>query len=152
MQERRVQDERWMRRAVELARRCPPVPGAYSVGAVIVGADGEELATGYSRQTDAHVHAEEAALAALPADDPRLPTATLYSTLEPCSKRASRPRPCARLILDAGIRRVVIAWREPDLFVTGVEGVELLVAHGVEVVELTGLADAAREPNRHLGV
>jgi diaminohydroxyphosphoribosylaminopyrimidine deaminase/5-amino-6-(5-phosphoribosylamino)uracil reductase len=141
-----------MRRAIELAHRCPPAPGAYSVGAVIVGADGEELAAGYSRETDDSVHAEEAALVKLPADDPRLATATLYSTLEPCSKRASRPRPCARLILDAGIRRVVIAWREPDLFVTGVDGVELLAAHGVEVVELSDLADAAREPNRHLGV
>lgn len=145
-------DERWMRRAVELAHRCPPVPGAYSVGAVIVGADGQELAAGFSRESDGNVHAEEAALGKLSGGDPRLRTATLYSSLEPCSKRASRPRPCARLILDAGIRRVVIAWREPDLFVEGVDGVELLAAHGVEVVELAGLAEAAREPNRHLGV
>jgi diaminohydroxyphosphoribosylaminopyrimidine deaminase/5-amino-6-(5-phosphoribosylamino)uracil reductase len=145
-------DERWMRRAVELAHRCPPAAGAYSVGAVIVGSGGEELAAGYSRETDAAVHAEEAALAKLAAGDPRLRQATLYSTLEPCSKRASRPRPCARLILDAGIPRVVIAWREPDLFVSDCEGVELLTEHGVQVTELTELADAAREPNRHLDV
>jgi diaminohydroxyphosphoribosylaminopyrimidine deaminase/5-amino-6-(5-phosphoribosylamino)uracil reductase len=145
-------DEHWMRRAVELAHRCPPAAGAYSVGAVIVAGDGAELAVGYSRETDTGVHAEEAALAKLPVGDPRLRQATLYSTLEPCSTRASRPRPCARLILDAGIPRVVIAWREPDLFVSDCEGVELLVAGGVEVVELPGLAEAAREPNRHLDV
>lgn len=148
----RADDERWMLRAVELAHHCRPVSGAYSVGAVIVGSDGDELAAGYSRETDTAVHAEEAALVKLAADDTRLRHATLYSTLEPCSKRASRPRPCARLILDAGIRRVVIAWREPDLFVSDCEGVELLEAHGVEVVELTGLAEAAREPNRHLDI
>ncbi|MDT7577921.1 MAG: hypothetical protein QOH17_4254, partial [Pseudonocardiales bacterium] len=40
-------------------------------------------------------------------------------------------------------------WREPELFVHG-EGAEKLRAAGVEVVELTELADAARGPNRHL--
>ncbi|MFJ4923468.1 hypothetical protein [Streptomyces sp. NPDC088725] len=78
-----------------------------------------------------------AILAKLPADDPRLQGATLYSSLEPCSERRSRPRTCTRLVLDAGIPRVVIAWREPDLFVVGCEGVELLAAAGVEVVEIT---------------
>lgn len=65
-------DVTWMERAIELSRKCPPAEGAFSVGAIIVSADGEELATGYSRETDAHVHAEESALAKLPADDPRL--------------------------------------------------------------------------------
>lgn len=145
-------DERWMRRAIELAHRCTPVGGAYSVGAVILDAGGVEIAHGWSRDTDAGVHAEESALAKLSPDDPQLAGATLYSTLEPCSSRASRPRPCAGLILDAGIRRVVIAWREPSLFVAHCVGVETLAEHGVEVTLLDELAEAAREPNRHLGV
>jgi diaminohydroxyphosphoribosylaminopyrimidine deaminase/5-amino-6-(5-phosphoribosylamino)uracil reductase len=145
-------DVRWMRRAIELAHRCEPVPGAYSVGAVVVDSSGAEIAYGFSRETDPQVHAEESALAKLPAHDPRLRTATIYSTLEPCSQRASRPSPCARLILAAGIPRVVIAWREPSLFVADCIGAELLASGGVEVVELTGLADAAMEPNRHLGL
>ncbi|MDQ2706513.1 MAG: deaminase [Actinomycetota bacterium] len=144
--------ERWMRRAIELAHRCPPVARAYSVGVVIVDEDGVELAYGYSRETDPRVHAEESALAKLPAGDPRLRSATLYSTLEPCSRRASRPTPCAQLILDAGIPRVVIAWREPTLFVADCVGVRLLTEHGVQVAELNELAEAAREPNRHLGL
>jgi diaminohydroxyphosphoribosylaminopyrimidine deaminase/5-amino-6-(5-phosphoribosylamino)uracil reductase len=143
-------DLAFLTRAIELSRRCPPSDSAFSVGAVVVGADGTVLAEGYSRETDPTVHAEESALAKLPAGDPRLRTATVYSSLEPCSRRASRPHPCAELILAAGVPRVVLAWREPDLFVTGCEGIALLTAAGVEVVELPELAAAAREVNAHL--
>jgi pyrimidine deaminase RibD-like protein len=65
--------------------------------------------------------------------------------------RASRPTSCTDLILATGIRRVVFAWREPELFVHG-EGAEKLRAAGVEVVELAELADAARDVNLHLPV
>ncbi len=143
-------DLRWMRVAIALAQRCRPVAGAYSVGAVIVDGSGAEIARGYSRETDAKVHAEESALAKLDPADPRLPDATIYSTLEPCSQRASRPRSCTDLILAAGIRRVAIAWREPALFVADCQGVELLTAAGVSVVELPELAEAARAVNAHL--
>jgi diaminohydroxyphosphoribosylaminopyrimidine deaminase/5-amino-6-(5-phosphoribosylamino)uracil reductase len=144
------QDLRWMQRAIDLSTQCPPAEGAYSVGAVIVGADGTELAYGYSRETDPQVHAEESALAKLAGDDSRLAGTTLYSTLEPCTQRKSRPRPCAELILAAGIPRVVIAWREPSLFVADCVGVELLTDAGVSVVELPELAAAARAVNSHL--
>ncbi|MEV4343575.1 deaminase [Actinoplanes sp. NPDC049596] len=144
-------DRRWMRRAIDLAYRCPRSTTAYAVGAVIVGQDGTETAHGYSRENDPHVHAEESALAKVP-DDPRLSTATLYSTLEPCSHRRSRPdAPCAQLIIRAGIRRVVIAWREPALFAT-CEGVTLLTGAGVEIVELPDLAEMAQRPNSHLNL
>ncbi|MFC6678476.1 deaminase [Nonomuraea ferruginea] len=106
-------DRRWLLTAIDLSRLCPPSDTAFSVGAVIVDEYGNELSRGYSRETDEHVHAEEAALAKLPAGDPRLNKATLYSTLEPCNKRRSRPRTCTQLILQAGIPRVVIAWTEP---------------------------------------
>ncbi|MGH3941833.1 MAG: deaminase, partial [Pseudonocardiaceae bacterium] len=141
---------RWMRRAIELSYHCPPAEGAYSVGAVLTDADGQEIATGYSRETDPTVHAEESALAKLGPEDPRLPGATLYSTLEPCSQRASRPRTCSQLILDAKIPRVVIAWREPRLFVENCVGVESLQQHGVHVIELPELADEAKSANTHL--
>lgn len=143
-------DRSWLALACELATLCPPSTTAFSVGAVIVAADGTELARGYSREQDPLDHAEEAALAKLQADDPGLSTATIYSSLEPCAKRASRSQPCAQLIREAGIRRVVTAWREPDTFVPGAEGAELLEDAGVTVVELPDLADAAQAPNRHL--
>ncbi|MFF4062236.1 dihydrofolate reductase family protein [Streptomyces sp. NPDC001668] len=144
-------DHRWLALACELADRCPPSRTAFSVGAVVVAADGTELARGHSREGgDPVVHAEEAALAKIAADDPRLATATVYTSLEPCTHRASRPAPCARLILDAGVRRVVTAWREPDTFVAGADGTGLLTARGVDVVVLDGYEDRAKAPNRHL--
>ncbi|MFJ8042878.1 deaminase [Kitasatospora sp. NPDC096147] len=143
-------DLEWLARAVELSRRCPPSETAFSVGAVVVGADGVVLAEGYSREGTPHDHAEEAALAKLPAGDERLRGATVYSSLEPCGERASRPRTCAELIVAAGVPRVVVAWREPDLFVTGCQGTALLEAAGVEVVELPELAAEARAVNAHL--
>jgi diaminohydroxyphosphoribosylaminopyrimidine deaminase/5-amino-6-(5-phosphoribosylamino)uracil reductase len=145
-------DQRWMSLAIDLAHLCPPSEGAYSVGAVIVDEHGREMSRGYSRETDAHVHAEESALAKLPTNDLRLPGATIYSTLEPCSQRKSRPLSCTRLILAAGIGRVVIAWREPALFVADCQGAELLDGAGVTVVEMPDLAERARDANRHLSL
>ena len=146
-------DERWMRLAVELAWLSPPSETAYSVGAVIVGADGNEVSRGYSREGgDPVVHAEESALGKLAAGDPRLAGATIYSTLEPCSRRKSRPRTCTQLIIASGIRRVVFAWREPGLFVANCEGAELLTLAGLDVTEMPSFAAQAAAPNRHLGV
>jgi diaminohydroxyphosphoribosylaminopyrimidine deaminase/5-amino-6-(5-phosphoribosylamino)uracil reductase len=143
-------DLRWLRRAIALSRRCPPSLAAYNVGAVIVAADGNEIASGYSRDTSPYVHAEESALGRLAAGDPRLAGATIYSTLEPCTERRSRPRPCANLILAAGLPRVVIAWREPALFVADCQGVERLRAAGVTVLEIPELQAAAKAANKHL--
>ncbi|AXL89901.1 5-amino-6-(5-phosphoribosylamino)uracil reductase [Streptomyces sp. CB09001] len=144
-------DRHWLRLACELAELCPPSDTAFSVGAVVVAADGSELARGYSREGgDPVVHAEEAALAKVDPEDPRLARATVYSSLEPCARRASRPAPCARLILDAGVRRVVTAWREPDTFVAGADGSGVLTAAGAAVVVLAEYAQRAKAPNRHL--
>ena len=145
-------DHDWLRLACDLARLCPPSRTAFSVGAVLVAADGTEIARGHSREADPADHAEEAALAKLAPHDPRLAGATLYSSLEPCGRRSLRPRTCSQLVLDHGIGRVVIAWREPDLFVVGCQGTELMRRAGVEVVEVPDLAAAARYPNAHLGV
>jgi diaminohydroxyphosphoribosylaminopyrimidine deaminase/5-amino-6-(5-phosphoribosylamino)uracil reductase len=146
------EDERWMRLAVELAWQCPPSRTAYSVGAVIVGADGAELSRGFSRENDPLVHAEESALGKLTPGEPRLAGATIYSTLEPCSQRRSRPRTCTQLIIASGIRRVVIAWREPSLFVADCQGYELLEQAGLDVTELPAFAEQAAAPNRHLTI
>ena len=139
-----------MRRAVSLAWQCPPSDSAFCVGAVVLAADGTELATGFSREGgDPVVHAEESALAKL-AGDPRLAGGVIYSTLEPCSQRKSRPRTCTELIIGAGLARVVIAWLEPDLFVTDGQGRELLAQAGLTVDELPEFAADAAAPNRHL--
>jgi pyrimidine deaminase RibD-like protein len=139
----------WLRETIELAKRCPPSATAFSVGVAIVAADGTLLATGFSRERDLRDHAEEVALAKLQPGDPRLAGATIYSSLEPCGVRASRPRPCADLILAAGIPRVVYAWHEPPILAVG-GGTEMLRAAGVMVIEAPELAPEARAVNAHL--
>jgi diaminohydroxyphosphoribosylaminopyrimidine deaminase/5-amino-6-(5-phosphoribosylamino)uracil reductase len=141
-------DRYWLEKAIDLSRSCPP-SSTFLVGAVIVDEAGQLISTGYSRETDPHDHAEEVAISKLRPADPRLAAATIYSSLEPCSKRASRPRTCTELIFAAGIGRVVLAWREPSIFVD-CEGVELLQAAGLEVVEYPDLADEVKQVNAHL--
>jgi pyrimidine deaminase RibD-like protein len=144
-------DLRWLCQAVELSRLSPPSDTAFSVGAVLVSG-GQAIATGFSRERDPHDHAEEVALAKAAetgASASRLAEATMYSSLEPCRRRLSRPRSCSELILAAGIRRVVLAWLEPPLFVPG-GGARWLREQGVTVVEVPELAEAARLANAHL--
>ena len=141
-------DLHWLREAIELSRCCPPSQSAFSVGAVLVSDAGKVIATGYSRERDPKDHAEEVVLARAAAD-PLLTGATLYSSLEPCLARASRPRSCAELIIGAGVPRVVIAWLEPPLFAAG-GGAGALRRAGVTVVEIPWLAALARSVNAHL--
>jgi 5-amino-6-(5-phosphoribosylamino)uracil reductase len=155
-------DQRYLAWAVELARLCPPSETAFSVGAIIVSADGDVLSTGYSREQEVHDHAEEVALrklgAGVPAPgvphvspDPRLRGATVYSSLVPCGARASRPVTCVQHIVQARAERVVYAWREPPLFAAG-DGADQLRAAGVEVIEIPALAARAAAINAHLPV
>ena len=146
-------EHRFLRWAVELSRLCPPSATAFSVGAVIVGEDGEVLATGFSREQEDHDHAEEVALRKL-GPDPRLRHASIYSSLVPCGARASRPLTCVQHIVAAGIPRVVFAWREPPLFTDGEtppnSAGEQLRAAGLDVLEVPELADRAKAVNAHL--
>jgi diaminohydroxyphosphoribosylaminopyrimidine deaminase / 5-amino-6-(5-phosphoribosylamino)uracil reductase len=150
-------DQRWLSLAIRLSQRCERSDAAFSVGAILVAASGDVIATGWSRESDPADHAEELALrratdgGARPdlADGGDLGTATLYSSLEPCCRRSSRSVSCAELIVAAGIRRVVIAWREPPIFQPG-GGLAWLTGKSVAVVEVPGLAGAARAVNAHL--
>jgi diaminohydroxyphosphoribosylaminopyrimidine deaminase / 5-amino-6-(5-phosphoribosylamino)uracil reductase len=126
---------------------------AFSVGAILVAADGTVLTASYSRESDPFDHAEEGALAKLglpgAGQSADLVGATLYSSLEPCAARASRPTPCADLILASGIGRVVIAWREPPIFVPGGGAMRMRNA-GLAVHVIPELAGAAKAVNAHL--
>jgi 5-amino-6-(5-phosphoribosylamino)uracil reductase len=142
-------DARFLRAAIELSRQCPPSDTAFAVGAIVVSADGDIMATGFSREQEPYDHAEEVALRKLDPADPRLGAATLYSSLVPCGARASRPVTCVQRILAAGIGRVVFAWREPPVFTEG-RGAEQLRAAGITVVELPDLAEPAAAVNTRL--
>jgi diaminohydroxyphosphoribosylaminopyrimidine deaminase / 5-amino-6-(5-phosphoribosylamino)uracil reductase len=119
-------------RAIALAEggrgRVSPNP---LVGAVVVR-DGKVLGEGY-HAAYGQAHAERAALAAC-ADDPR--GATLYVSLEPCCHHGQTP-PCTDAILEAGIRRVVVASDDPTEKASG-RGLGILRDEGVEVVVADG--------------
>ncbi|WP_030491999.1 dCMP deaminase [Micromonospora chokoriensis] len=139
MSKQQEQDRRWLQKAVELSRRCPPTMNAYAVGAVLVDPSGRELATGYSREDSPAAHAEQVALTKLGPIGPVPTGSTLYTSMEPCSSRRSYPVTCTEMIVSSGISRVVLALREPPLFVRCV-GVQLLRQAGVEVVEIPDLS------------
>lgn len=139
-------DVDWLHAAIELSKRCPATDSAFCVGAILVSDSGQVITQRYSRQSDPKDHAEEAALADATASGADLSGATLYTSLEPCLRRVSRPAPCAELILRSGVRRVVYAWREPPIFQPG-GGAAWLEDHGLTVIELPDLAPGARAVN-----
>lgn len=135
-----------MRRALFHARRGEGVTTPNPmVGAVVVTPDG--VVAGYGRHPRAgDAHAEVFALQ--DAGD-RARGATMYVTLEPCC-HVGRTGPCTRRILDAGIRRVVAAMRDPNPLVSG-KGFDELRAGGVDV-EIGLLGDEAARLNRAFSV
>jgi len=105
------------------------------VGCVLVK-DNEVVGEGWHQKAGgAHAEAHALASAGCAAQD-----ATAYVTLEPCNHWGRTP-PCTQALIDAGIKRVVIAQRDPNPIATG--GVEMLRSAGVEVVLGDGGAEAA---------
>src|SRR5258705_3569048 len=102
-------DRRYMRMALDLARRgagrTSPNP---MVGAVLVRG-GKIVATGYHRKAGGD-HGE---IAALKRAGKKARGATLYLNLEPCSHYGPTP-PCAPALVPAGIKRVVGRLAEPQ--------------------------------------
>ncbi len=130
-----------MERALELAAiadyRTSPNP---MVGAVVLDAAGEIAGDGF-HEAAGSPHAEALALASA---GPKASGGTLYVTLEPCTHHGRTP-PCAEAVIAAGVRRVVVAMRDPDSRVSG-RGVARLREAGIEVAEGPG-EEAARRLN-----
>ena len=131
----------FLERALELAERgrgtTQPNP---VVGAVLVR-DGEVVGEGW-HERKGEAHAEVNALVA--AGD-RARGSTLYVTLEPCASWGSTP-PCAQAVIDAGITKVVVGTRDPNLQAAG--GLEQLQEAGVETELADGeLGFRARQQN-----
>ncbi len=110
-----MMDADYMNMALELARQAAAL-GEVPVGAVVVR-DGEVIGRGFNRPIGGHdpsAHAEIAALrdAGQQVGNYRLPGATLYVTLEPCTM-------CIGAMFHARIARVVFGARDPK---TGAAG------------------------------
>jgi diaminohydroxyphosphoribosylaminopyrimidine deaminase/5-amino-6-(5-phosphoribosylamino)uracil reductase len=122
-------DERFMRLALDEARKGSPSPNPH-VGAVIVQAQSDVVIGRGFHPRAGEEHAETMALREA-GESAR--GATLYVTLEPCNHHGRTP-PCTDAVLAAGIARVVVGMRDPNPTVAG-GGDSRLRASGVEVVE-----------------
>ncbi len=125
------QHELYMSRCLQLAQQAEgytaPNP---MVGAVIV-CDGNIIGEGYHHRCG-EPHAEVNAIRSVN-DQNLLMKSTLYVNLEPCSHYGKTP-PCAQLIIDKKIPRVVVGMGDPNPKVNG-RGIQMLREAGVEVVE-----------------
>jgi len=126
---------RFMRAALAEGRKalpaCRPNP---PVGCVLVR-DGQIIARGHT-QPPYHPHAEPMALNQLADEHGRLPDLSdvvAYVTLEPCSFHNRTPS-CAKTMVSAGIRTVVIGIEDPHPRNRGA-GTRLLREGGVHVIE-----------------
>jgi diaminohydroxyphosphoribosylaminopyrimidine deaminase/5-amino-6-(5-phosphoribosylamino)uracil reductase len=124
------QDFSYMRRALALAERAmfttTPNP---RVGCVIVQ-DGRIIGEGFT-QPAGQDHAEVQAMKDARTRGESVRGATAYVTLEPCSHYGRTP-PCAKGLIDAGVKRVIAAMEDPNPLVAG-RGLSLLRDAGIEV-------------------
>jgi diaminohydroxyphosphoribosylaminopyrimidine deaminase/5-amino-6-(5-phosphoribosylamino)uracil reductase len=116
------------------------------VGALVVSDDGVIVGRG-RHDVAGGPHAE---INALRDAAERARGATLYCTLEPCS-HTGRTGPCAPVVADAGIRRVVIALEDPNPLVNG-RGLAYLRERGIETLVGIGREDAERQNEAFLTV
>ncbi|KAI9511787.1 diaminohydroxyphosphoribosylamino-pyrimidine deaminase, partial [Russula earlei] len=159
----------YLRVALSEAAKCVPTPTAFCVGCLLVARHPSisdppvVLATGYSRELPGNTHAEANALAKArglfparlsemfpraaenrpnieSAIDDVLAHTDVYTTLEPCSVRASGLAPCADALIAAKVRRCFVGVGEPDDFVQ-CEGAQKLRAAGCQVIWVKGLEE-----------
>ena len=116
-----------MRRALALATRGLGETNPNPVVGCVIVKDGRVVGEAYHARAG-RPHAEVLAIARAGA---RARGATLYVTLEPCSHFGRTP-PCAPLVGDSGVRRVVAAMRDPNPLVNG-KGLAVLRRAGVAV-------------------
>lgn len=138
----------YIARCIEIARRgeyfVAPNP---MVGAILVDRDGNIIAEGWHERYG-EGHAEVNCFRNLEISRPRdldMSKCTLFVSLEPCSHYGKTP-PCANLIIEKGVGRVVVGMLDPNPLVAG-KGVQMLRDAGIEVV--VGVLEAeCRELNK----
>ena len=120
-------DETFMAQALDLARaRLGKVAPNPAVGCLIVRHD--KIVGSGATGDGGRPHAEEIALAQAGGE---AEGATAYVSLEPCNARSTGSKSCAQRLLEAGVRRVVVACEDPNP--PAAHGVSRLGAGGAEV-------------------
>ncbi|KAF2674828.1 cytidine deaminase-like protein [Microthyrium microscopicum] len=148
---------RYLSEALELAKKSPPKPTNFCVGALLLDTVNDKvLSTGYTLELPGNTHAEQCCLSKL-AQEHNLSEeevgkiipehAVLYTTMEPCFVRLSGNLPCVQRVLQTssngyhGIKSVVCGVKEPETFVGENKGRKALADGGVDVIYVTGLED-----------
>lgn len=123
--------DKYMKKCIELAKggegQTSPNP---LVGCVVLDKDGNEISTGLHHKYGEN-HAERDALLKLTKGEEK--GGTLIVNLEPCSHHGKTP-PCADLIIERGLKRVIIGMQDVNPIVAG-NGIKRLKDAGIEVVE-----------------
>ncbi|KAF2274089.1 cytidine deaminase-like protein [Westerdykella ornata] len=152
----------YMRQALDEARKSPPKPSNYRVGALLIDASSSTvIATGYTLELPGNTHAEQCCLQKYAESHgvseeevgTVLPEATiLYTTMEPCNLRLSGNLPCVERILRTrrkdgtlAISTVYVGVSEPEKFVGENQGRRRLEDAGVKVVHVSGLEEEILE-------
>lgn len=122
--------ENYMKKCIELAKngegQTSPNP---MVGCVVLDKNENEISTGYHHKYGDN-HAERDALLKLHNGEEK--GGTLIVNLEPCSHHGKTP-PCADLIIERGLKKVVIGMQDVNPIVAG-NGINKLQKAGIEVI------------------
>lgn len=134
----------WLNLALHFARKSPPKPTNFCVGAVLISPSREYpvLSTGFTLELPGNTHAEQCCLEKF-ASSKGVPLAdvhsvlpddcALYTTMEPCVKRLSGNKPCVERIIEAKkIKRVIVGVMEPERFVSENNARKILEQAGIK--------------------
>ncbi|KAG6080024.1 hypothetical protein E4U30_004930 [Claviceps sp. LM220 group G6] len=147
----------YMQHALDLAKKSPPKPSNFRVGAILVRLDDNEVvAEGYTLECEGNTHAEECCFLKLAeklsTTEERLSGVVksqhaLYTTMEPCFKRLSGKLPCVERILRQRpwIKEVYVGVQEPEKFVGQNPGRGMLTSAGIGVIQVCGLENEILE-------
>ena len=135
------QDIEYMQRAIALAKKGAGFVNPNPMVGCVVVKDNEIITEGYHEYYGG-LHAERNALTHTTSD---CKGATLYVTLEPCCHHGKTP-PCTDIIIEKGIKKVVVGLLDPNPLVSG-KGISILQNAGIEVI--TGVeVDKIKELNK----
>lgn len=134
--------EKYMSLAIALAKRAEGMTSPNPIVGAVIVKNGRMVGRGYHKRAGLP-HAEINALRQAGA---KAKGATLYVTLEPCN-HFGRTSPCAAAIIKSGIKRVLIAMRDPNPVNNG-SGIRKLKRHGIrtKVGLLARDAEAMNKP------
>ncbi len=139
----------FIKQAIEVSKNSPAKPTCFRVGAILADKEYKFIASGYTLEFGEGWHAE--AVVIKKAKDAGIKTegAIIYSSLEPCSVRASGKKDCSALLIENDIAQVFYALAEPPIFVT-CEGNKKLQEAKIKVEKINGFDQAVKDINAHL--